>query len=306
MDKSKALAQRSLHHAEKAGKLSPSKAFEKVVLQQTRKARLLFTSFDQPASSLQLWIDAVIQDDRPLASFLYDGSRAMSQVFGESRDSMTDQDWKRLEQAFFLSYGRTVERYRDVVSTMKAEEMETFFSSEGASVRCKFQLMGKPIDLTYWLHHDMDIWRLYDFSIWEDKGSQVFRDLLSQMDADVDLVNFLEGKCIFEAFSEIQDAQRFGPLFQKKPWIGNHVRLKVPVLLARFGKDEPVEEDRILKVIDQGADDSGSGYLVVRTTEADPTQSAMGQIPAESVENLGSEEGEVWGLSLESMQGGSE
>ena len=52
----------------------------------------------------------------------------------------------------------------------------------------------------------------------------------------------------------------------------------------------------VVRVIEQGKDEAGDGYLLVRTTEADPSARAMGFIPAKAVEDMGSEEGELWGL----------
>ena len=101
---------------------------------------------------------------------------------------------------------------------------------------------------------------------------------------------------MIEALSEVDTIEQMDDIFAKKPLVGKYVSVTEDVTLNRKGRDETIERGRILKVIDQIRDGSGHHAVVVRTTEADPTQSALGRIFERTVQVVGTDDTEVWGL----------
>jgi len=297
VEEAQKLANRSIIHAETSMELLPSETFRDAVQKQLFRSRMLSSYFDDPAFAVQLWIEAIREEDTPLASFLYDCPRTLEVVFSEDRGTFSEEEWSRLEQTVRASYARTIERFQDALLSLQADQMKTVSLPEGASVHCSFQFLDDKVDFACWLHQDAGAWKIYDFSLETDRATEVFKKLVPRIDKEADMAVFFEGKGIFEAFSDVQDAEKFGLLFHKKPLIGQYVRLRKPVHLNRSGRKQRIEKERILKVFDQGKNSSGKDVLRVRTTEAVPSKSAMGEIPLEAVEVLGNDEDLLWGVS---------
>ena len=285
--------------AGKAAKLVPSGPGADRIASQAEKCSWMASLGKDPTAVIQFWRLAITEEDWDLVLHLFNWRSLMERSFAKRLEGMSDEGKRDLEEVFHASCEKTFKMYKDILSIWQLEGLQSEETGDEAMVRCEMNTPKGIRGIGFWLHRREGMWIIFDFTIGRTADDLRFTRSLQELDVvlgdGVDLAQFLKGKGLLEAFSEVQQAHSMNPFYLKKPWLNQYVRLVSEVSLMQAGKEVRLEPGRILKVIDQDRDPDGVEHVIVRTPDADPVKSASGKIPVSSVEYMGTDESEMWG-----------
>jgi len=298
VSKAKEFASRSVQLSEKAEDLLRATPLKDAAAGDVKRSQVLRSAFDGPEGAIRLWFQTTVERDRDLNAYIFDLSDLFDVVCGAAGEQQLNSERERLRTALLQSYQRTLGTYEDVLSNWEPRNVVTEIEGEHASLQCTFEMANVKNELSIYLRNTDGIWRAHDFATRGGKATEMATRLLGMVGDGVDLVSFFDGRGLFEALAQVEEIQRFDGLFNERPLIGCYVRTTEDVKLLRGETDECVECGRILKIIDQNWAGSEPGAIMVRTTEADPRESAVGRISLEVAKVVGTDESELWGVAF--------
>jgi len=294
---SKSLALQAMQSAQTADKLLTEGAFQDVVSKQKELAIHLAGLFEDPRSSLLVFFDALSANDFDLLMACLDHEYMLQESRFYELTGITPEKKAELNEVFGEAMKQSFVKYAEVLATWNTQGMDVSDLDQGRKrVHFHFKALNADRTLALDMHYDDGYWRLYDFTMGQITATESFKILGARMKRDVDLIAFFRDKGLVDAFSEIEDADQIDALFAKSSMIGHYVRTLQPLELIHQKSGETIllEKGRIVKIIDQHKMDDVNQYTV-RTTEADVRECAAGRVSSENVEDIGTEETEIWG-----------
>jgi len=298
-------AQQALSQAKRGADLMPSNTSDEAVRKRVEMARLLASAFDDPRYVVSLWYQAIGEADSSLVAFLFDEKAVMSVVFAEIYQNMSAQEKERLERPLLNTLDETIKNYKEIVSTVNTEAVTEEVVDNEATVRCTMLIPSMNTETTHWIHlRKRDgFWRICDFTLGEVEGKRITSLLRGKRwgdDPAQELEEILRGKDLYEALATIREDYAVArPQSEEKPLLNRYVRTIEVCKLNRAGQRVPIEKGTVLKVLDQRKVGDSESLLLVRTAEAEASESSTGEIPESIVEVVGSDEGLLWGVGQE-------
>jgi len=252
-----------------------------------------------PSGAVLLWIYTVAEEDLDLAVRLFDFSDIVEAV-DLSPSGMNRSEWrKETERAIRESTRKSIQNHSEVFSQVSCVVTQEELHGNEATVECEFGLLKQRRPVTFWMRRKDGLWRIRDFSLSGHRATTLFASLAKEVPDSAEPSHFLEGKGVFEAFSTVEGAASIDPVFSKRDFQHHYVRAVHPLTLTRGEEQIVLEANGIAKVIDQFQDSSGHTLLLIRTTEADLSHCAIGEVPTTEVQPLGTDESEIWGITSE-------
>jgi len=291
----KTLALKAKKDAERALSLAKGGPHETLVQEQFDKALLFSDLFEKPKAAVRFWFQAMADEDVDIVVELFDTSYILERLGEIRKEKMTPSSMKALYRAFDASCERTADRYADVMIAWHWLDITSEVQGQEAIVKTTFKVAGSPMNMNFWLRKGDGLWRPIDFSLEDRRASDILWDLAVSVNEEMDFADLFRDKGVFEAFSVLREAEKYGRAFLQKPLLGHYVRVLRQVQLERQGKPVLLKEGRILRVMDQLTKEDRP-HVMVRTTEADPEEWCTGFIPEEAVEHIGTDETEIWGV----------
>lgn len=282
--------------AKKAARILPSGPGSETIANQVQKCSNMLGVFQDPSAAIRFWHGVLVEGDIDLGVFILDTDRLVEDAFARRIQNMSEQEVQALKDTFTQSCRLTLETYKDVLSTWELTNVTGTLKGQEAEVICEVRALNGDRKYPFWLHRPKDIWQLYDFAMARNiRLADSLKALEILLPEETSLTEFLKNKGIFDAFGEIQGAEKLDMMFAKKPLIGHYIKLNSRITLSRKGREVSLEPGVLLKIIDQNFFKDGTPNYFLRTTEADPSDSATGIVSPSVGDYVGTDETEIWG-----------
>jgi len=293
----KLLAEKSRKSARKASELFGASPMRGSLAEQVDLSECMAGLFESPVYAVKLWMNSLKKQDFDLLFYVLDQRFLMDHFFSGREAALSEKERAAVEAAFQGAHKKSLEKYGEFFAAWEVEVKELEHVDNEAVLECCFQLLGKEEKVSFWAYREGLVWRIKDFSVSSDmetRASEILARAGRRVDPDINLVELLRDKGLFETISEvygegIQDQEQW-----RNPLVGHYVRCVEPIELYREGKIVLVPQHTMLKVVQQHKSDKA--ILFVRTTEVETRDRAIGEVRLEDTDYEGTDETSLWGV----------